>query len=295
MTNNKDEFNILLNSEHNILFMSATPRIYELENEIEADTESEIEIDTDYIFGEIIYKMSFNEAIENKYITDYQIWLPSISEDNTELNNELSIYEIDNTIKAKITFLFSCILNNGSRKCIIYCKNINEISNMIEAINKLNEFYCIDIDIQQITSGTLAKNRTIILNNFATNTNIQLLFSVRILDECIDIPSCDSIYITYPTKNKIRTIQRLSRCIRIDLNNKFKIGNIFIWCDAYDKILDTLSGIKEYDTNFNTKIKINETNYYNKSTDEKIKLDIKLIENYVLGIKEFKQLVGMKN
>ena len=274
--NEDDYFYKILNSDNKILFMSATPRIYELENE-------------DYNDIEIVYNMTFTDAIKNNYITDYKIWLPSIHEDNTQLNQELSIYEIDENIKSKCNFLLSCLLNNGSMKCIIYCIDTNELNLMIYTINELNNFYYIDYDINQITSKTTFNNRTKILNDFEINNKLQLLFSIRILDECIDIPSCDSIYITYPSQSKIRTIQRLSRCIRIDKNNKFKIGNIFIWCNEYDKILETLSGIKEYDVFFKDKIYLNETNFYNKSNKIDFNKDKKLIEKYILGIKEFKQ------
>ena len=36
----------------------------------------------------------------------------------------------------------------------------------------------------------------------------------------------------------------MSRCIRINKSNPFKVGNIYIWCDEYDKIIETLSGIR---------------------------------------------------
>ena len=49
---------------------------------------------------------------------------------------------------------------------------------------------------------------------------IQLLFIIRLVDECIDVSSGYSIFITYPSQRKIRTIQRLCRCIRIDKLNK---------------------------------------------------------------------------
>jgi hypothetical protein len=114
------------------------------------------------------------------------------------------------------------------------------------------------------------------------------MFSVRILDECIDIPACDSIYITYPSNSKIRTIQRLSRCIRIDKNNKFKKGNIFIWCDEYSEILETLGGIKEYDIYFKNKIKVNENRFYKQELKDDFMKDKQLITNYIMGIKEFK-------
>ena len=66
VTNENDNFYKLLNSENKILFVSATPRVYELEDE-------DYELD---LFGPIIYCMSFTDAIEKKYITDYKIWLP---------------------------------------------------------------------------------------------------------------------------------------------------------------------------------------------------------------------------
>jgi superfamily II DNA or RNA helicase len=281
VTNEEDDFYKILNSDHLIMFMSATPRVYELED---------VTDDTDHIFGDTFYNMTFTEAIEKKFITDYKIWLPALHEDNTKLNKELSIYEIDDTIKAKCKFFFSCMLNNGSKKCIIYCQDTKEINIMSHAMNKLNDYFCVDYTISQITASNTEKQRTKILNDFATNSNIQLLFSVRILDECVDIPTCDSIFITYPTKAKIRTIQRLCRCIRTNKLNKFKIGNIYIWCEEYDKILETLSGIKEYDIFFKDKIKINSIDFHDGKKKKGVELDNKLLQKYIVGIKEFRQI-----
>ena len=274
-----DNFNKILYSEHRILFMSATPRVYDLENE---------DIETDEIFGKVVYNMNFTEAIEKKYITDYRIWIPSLHENNDKLNKDLSIYDIDLVIKSKCNYLFSCLLNNGSKKCIIYCVDNIEINDMIEAMTKLNEYYVLDCEYQKITAENTEKQRIDILNKFTNSDKKQLLFSIRILDECIDIPSCDSIYITYPSESKIRTIQRISRCLRIDKNNVFKIGNIFIWCDQYDKILDIVSSIKEYDILFKNKIKINENNFYGDNDDKNIEIDKEFIKNYILEIQEYK-------
>ena len=273
-----DDFCCILNSPNKFLFMSATPRIYEFEN-----SDDDYEINT-------VYNMTFNVAIENKFITDYCIWLPSIHEDNSDLIDELSIYNIDDKIKAKCMFLFSCLINNGSSKCIIYCIDTEEIKLFIDAFKLLEEFFILDCELSKITAKTSYTKRIEILNNFTNNSKRQLLFSVRILDECIDIPSCDSIFITYPSKSKIRTIQRMCRAIRINKNNKFKIANIFIWCDEYSEILDTLSGIKEYDVLFKDKIKINQIGFTKDDLPDKstIEQDKQLISNYLVGIKEFK-------
>ena len=290
VSNIDDSFYKLLDSNNKILLMSATPRLYELENDNLEDNIINL--------GEIEYSMNFNRAIENKYICNYHIYLPSISENNSELIqdiiSEININSIDNELKAKCIFFFKCLVEKGSRKCIVYCENTEKLNSMIEMMNKLNEYYYLDIHIDKITSATKNKERNKILDNFATNnTKIQLLFSIRILDECIDIEKCDSIYITYETTCKIRTIQRICRSLRIDKNNKFKIGNIFLWCNNYANILETLSGIKENDILFKDKISILANNYNNNNNKEKkevVKNEIKLLENYIIGIKEFRIL-----
>jgi superfamily II DNA/RNA helicase len=235
--------------------------------------------------------MSFNYAIENKYITDYTVWLPSIHEDNSTLEAELDLHQIDSTIRAKSIYLFSCLLNTGSKKCIIYCRDINEIDEFMEVIKNLDEYFTLGCSMNKITSYTKQKERTEILNNFASKDNRQLLFSVRILDECIDIPSCDSVYLSYPTTSKIRTIQRMSRATRIDKTNPNKISNIFVWCaDEYVETLEILSGIKEYDIEFKDKIKVNEIGFTknNNNCSDSVTNDKEFVNNYLIGIKSFK-------
>jgi superfamily II DNA or RNA helicase len=282
-----DENNIfkLLMSDHKILFMSATPRIYDTEYNDEA-------FDMEWLFGDVVYQMTFTDAIANKYITDYKIWVPSIHENNEGLDKELSIYEIDNEIKNRCKFLYSCIANNGSRKCIVYCKDTEDMKTMMECMKTLNEFYIMDIEMNSISCEDSEKKRKDVLERFAYNNDkIQLLFNIRILNECIDIPACDSIYISYAPKNKITTIQRISRSTRTDENNPYKIANVYIWCEEYEEILETLSSIKEYDIMFKDKIKINAVDFYHSKEDKQIELvenDKVLLSNYTLGIKEFK-------
>jgi hypothetical protein len=283
---NNDIFKLLM-SDHKILFMSATPRIYDIEYDDET-------YDMDWLFGEIVHQITFTDAIANKYITDYKIWLPSIHENNEDLDTELSIYEIDNHLKNRCKFLHSCIANNGSRKCIIYCKDTQDMNNMMDCVTKLNGFYVMDIEINGICCEDSETKRKHKLESFANNNDkIQLLFNIKILNECIDIPVCDSIYISYAPKNKITTIQRMCRAMRTNENDPYKIANIYMWCNDYEQILHTLSSIKEYDIMFRNKIKINVVDFYH----TKEKKDIELVENdkilldsYTLSVKEFKQI-----
>jgi len=184
----------LLKSTHKILFMSATPRIYDLEYDEDENKDCEDYEETqsnssyyENFIGDIVYNMTFNEAITNKYITDYKLWLPSIHENNIELQKELSIYNINNEIKNRCIFLYSCILNNGSRKIIIYCKDTNDMNNLIDSFIKLNEFYNIDFEINSITCNDANNKRKEIINIFSDdNSKIQLLFNIKIFSKFIN-------------------------------------------------------------------------------------------------------------
>ena len=298
----------LLISKHRILYMSATPRIYDIEydDEVDMDTEDETvddtdvdtddetveTVDTEYLFGDVVYQMTFTDAIANKYITDYKIWLPSIHENNEELDKELSIYEIDNEIKNRCKFLYSCIANNGSRKSIVYCRDNEDMKAMMECMKTLNEFYIMDIEMNSISCEDNEKKRKRVLKSFSNGDDkIQLLFNIRILNECIDIPACDSVYISYPPKNKITTIQRISRATRIDKNNPYKVANVYIWCEEYDDMLETLSSIKEYDIMFKDNVKIGTVDFYNNKDEKELEIiekDKILLSNCIIGVKEFK-------
>ena len=159
----------LLMSDHKILFMSATPRIYDIEYDNE-------DFDMMWLFGDIIYNITMTEAIENKYICDYRLWLPAIHENNEDLDKELSIYEIETNMMNRCKFLYSCLCNNGSRKCIVYCRDTGDMKNMMACMQTLNEFYIMDIVISSISCEDSEKKRKECLKQFAASDKIHVLF-----------------------------------------------------------------------------------------------------------------------
>ena len=224
--------------------MSATPRIYELENKEDIPIEN--------ILGESLYNIDFKEAIKNKYITDYNIYFPIINENFQELVEDirLNIEFTEDELFKKCCYLYECIRQFGKIKCIIYFQNVKEINKFIAMFNNLNEYYTYSYYIDIITYKDSKKQRQNKLNKFKDSEKISLLCSVSILDECIDIPSCDTIYITYNCTSKIKNIQRVSRAMRITKNNIHKKARICAWLSS--PML--LSSIKEMDSDFEDKI-----------------------------------------
>ena len=64
---------------------------------------------------------------------------------------------------------------------------------------------------------------------------IKILCSIRILDESIDLPKCDSIFISNVNENSsdIKMVQRLGRAIRLDRDNPNKIAIVVSLGDIY--------------------------------------------------------------
>ena len=214
--NNEDNINKIIKSENKKLYMSATPRIYELEDNNDCNIED--------ILGKIVYKMDFNYAITNNYISNYELYLPIHDENNYKLLLEkIKINNYENLLIQKVLYYFESIKILGKLKTIIYFNSHEYIDIFIKCFNDINNYYNYRYYIDSIICSDTKPNRIKKLEEFNNSSEISILCSVSILDECIDIPSCNSIYITYNCVSKIRIVQRISRSLRKHNNKIAKI------------------------------------------------------------------------
>ena len=150
--------------------------------------------------------------------------------------------------------------------CIVYCSNIQQCKEFKEVFEEvLDEYHGLDCEIDIITQEVTQKKRNEILNRFEKNGLwiIHLICSVRILDEGIDLPTCDSEFIMNISENTswIRTIQRLMRFTK-DKNNLNKTNNMFVWCDLDDdNSIEVFSALRTMDKNFPNKFKLISKDY----------------------------------
>jgi len=112
-------------------------------------------------------------------------------------------------------------------------RNIEECKIFSQILKNICEkYHGIKLWTSSITSKTKPENRNKALTIFqnGSENSLYILNSVRILDEAIDIPKCDSEFIGYvgDTTSDIRTIQRLMRGSRLDIYNRNKINNLFV-------------------------------------------------------------------
>jgi superfamily II DNA or RNA helicase len=248
----------------------------------------------DEIIGsKLIYEYKFEQAIKDKYICDYQIYLPLIENnvDGEEIPEELK--SIDNDMCKKVLFFINGLLKTGSRRSIVYLQSKKEcvlFENVFKEV--IVNYHYRKYNIQNINCDVSYEERNKILDEFSKISNddkIKIITSINILNECIDIIKCDSVFITNMSEKSshIKTIQRIFRANRIDKSNPNKIAHCFIWSENVDEIMEPLGMLKSNDTGFINKIKIINGNYdknNNTKVNEKIvKANIDL--SYYINIK----------
>ena len=247
--NNKDD-NIykLINCDYNKIFLSATPI-------------------TNFMNITDIYKYEWSEAIKNKYICDFNIYIPDKNEDYqtfVELIKKSFSNNPDEKIIKKAYFMLKSMLFNGDKKCICYMTCIEFANNMCSVLEWISKLLNVEIDYWQVDCNTKKTIRENIINNFKKTSKIAIIVNVHILDEGINIPECDSVFITQPSNNMVNIIQRMCRANRI-LNNKTTC-NIYLWCQ--EKKTDTILNHIYNNTNGFIKEKVFIYNTLNKNINK---------------------------
>jgi len=242
ITNIEDPIHKILHLENTTyLFMSATPNKHIL--------------NYPNIFGSNQYILSWNDAITNKYICEYKFYYPNpiLINKKVDMYKSASIFtnlEINKTILMnKSYYLLECIKEFNTQKIIVFLKTISEANEFCKILNLLNSFFNFKLTINEINCNTCKSERNKILSRFKNkNDTINILCNVHILDEGIDIPECDAVYLTHPNHNPINFIQRISRCNRIKskLTDNKNVANIFIWAKDENKLANVDKLINEY-------------------------------------------------
>ena len=127
------DYGVVLNNKFptkNKLFMTAAPRIipYGIKKAAEQRELNLISMDDQSLFGNIIYELTFGDAIEKKLLADYKIVVTGIS--NNELNKKEFVKYKDKTIDiatfAKAVTLKKVLKKYKLNKAITFHSFVNQ-------------------------------------------------------------------------------------------------------------------------------------------------------------------------
>jgi superfamily II DNA or RNA helicase len=264
---NNDELIKIIRSFPNVLLVTATPPSCMEE-----------------LLGcKLSYQYSFKRAIDENHICDYRVYIPLLIKNEVTgvssvlIENPSELMDLDDDLSKKCLYLINGMLQTGSRKCIAYLSSQEEcdaFQNVFKEVIK--RYHYIPYWIGMITSLIGDKERQSVLSDFQKDNEdtINILCSIRILDEGIDIPNCDSIFVSNVAEkaSTIRMVQRICRANRKVCNHPNKIANCFLWTNDVNSILDTLTLLKENDIEFHTKIRVMNGDYEKQDTKERIEI-----------------------
>jgi superfamily II DNA or RNA helicase len=225
----------------------------------------------DLLDAEPIYNYGMSRGMNERFIVDYEVILPLLTRNDDTSPKSVaidfpSIFPKED-LTAQALFLTAGMLQTGSRRCIVYLKDHDECAAFQNRMRSVcEEYHGIRLWSATMQHTMTNKQRETCLQEFQKDSkghDFFIITCVRILDEAIDIPRCDSEFIVHVghSTSDIRTIQRLQRGGRLDPMNVMKKNHLFMWCDEWSKALNALAYIKEEDPMFHKKIKILSASY----------------------------------
>ena len=236
LTKKSNDMYKILHSKHQILFLSATPKYLDYKD----------------VFGNNMYSYKWQDAIKNNYINDFKIVLPDNNYINLQTDQFLNLFklsdqnnvsqELNNKYVKKIYFILRSILYNANKKCLIYLPTIEKAKMCKSIIEWMKRLFNVNINTSIIDHTTKKSDRKEQLDNFVKNDDIYIILNVHVLDEGVNIPECDSVYIMNPSNNIENIVQRMSRCNRKMVNKG--ISYIYLWYkeNKVKTIMDYING-----------------------------------------------------
>jgi superfamily II DNA or RNA helicase len=213
-----------------------------------------------------IVRVPFSEGIRKKYLTDYTIWLPFLTKKEGETSVAVDIPDTfqndDHTTITQAMYLATVMLKTGARRCIVYLKSQEDCERFMTLASKVfEEYHGITIWTNKIDATVTPAERTKRLRDFQSDMGsyqFYLLTSVRILDEAVDIPKCDSVFVTSVGEHSsdIRMTQRAMRGSTVDSSNPSKHNQIILWATGWEQCVNSLELIRAADPEFHKKIRV---------------------------------------
>ena len=205
-----------------------------------------------------VYKLPLADAIRMGLVCNYQVVLP---ERNTSVSDEVqSIYDKTNVFRRdlveKAMFLANGMLQKGSKRCVVYLSRREDMEEFEKVFHIVAKNLGVTSWIGSVDCKTKPKKRKELLMQFEKGSfddyRFHLMLSVQVLDEAIDLPTCDSTFVTSNATNcnDIRLIQRLMRGGRLDPLNDNKDNYMYLWAEDESMHASVLANFKEFDPGF---------------------------------------------
>jgi superfamily II DNA or RNA helicase len=223
------------------LYMTATPKIYS-ENVKNKTEEHGIEIasmDDEYKFGPVFYQLLFSQAINQKLLSDYHVYISVVNHTTYKEYAEkgrfvrFDDFETDARTLATQIYTAKTIKKLGLRKIITFHNSVKAANDFIKSFKNalilLPAHEQPNLQFCDVITGDLPQaERNKILHKFAATEKqgVSILANVKCLSEGVDVPAIDGIVFVDAKGSEIDIVQSVGRVMRTAENKR--IGTILI-------------------------------------------------------------------
>lgn len=262
------------------LFLTATPRQFRASTLIEADRRG-IELasmDNEDLYGPVIYRLSFGEAIRMGLLADYRVAVCVVDDQaRLEQTRRRALVTIgdghtqDAEALAAQVLVARAIRNFDLRRTLSFHGRVARAAEFAERLPAVAAWMNPDdaptgpLSGAHINGEMAALRREAILRNFAELPANEhgLVSNVRCLAEGVDVPAIDSVAIIDPKRARNEIVQSVGRALRSD-GNPDKIATIIVPAfvpegqsltdalrgSAFEPVWEVLAALREYDERF---------------------------------------------
>jgi superfamily II DNA or RNA helicase len=163
------------------------------------------------IHEDSMYTMTITDAEKAGIIVPQRFVIPAFE------NMEIDVNAVGCEVQAEFIATATMRLDNGPRRHILYSATVSDAKFMATLTVKEFERSGMHAEARVLTGKTAAKERHSILKwvGEGSRKEIRIISSVHVLDEGIDIPPIDCVFISSIGSSDCRYVQRVCRSVRL--------------------------------------------------------------------------------
>ena len=250
-------------------------------------------------FQKEVFKYTLEDAIRDEFLTPYNYHVIPVTLDEIEskelqdINKKIAIAirnddeEMRNKLSGQKTRLLASVkdkliqlenLIKGKKRdyALAYCgaaqeDDLNDDGEKIRIINKVTSIFTKNNwQVGRITADETMKERQIAIDDLEHKIK-NVIVSIKVLDEGIDIPCCQTAYILSSSKDDKQFIQRRGRVLRMHKASDKKLADIYDFAILDGTSSDAIQSLKNdefYRINEFAKSALNKNEIFEKYKEE---------------------------
>ncbi len=207
------------------IFMTATERIFR------KNSDQFVSMDSQNIYGDLIYELSFKDAINSKppIISDYKIItfgisnpeIEAITKDNKYLEVKKNLNDISARELATAIALRKAIKKLKIKNAVSFHRSIKRAENFRKQQDLISKIYPTygELKTYNVRGNMPSSERALEMSSFEEEKG--LMTNARCLTEGIDLPAIDCVCFTDPKRSKVDIVQAAGRALRLSKGKKF--------------------------------------------------------------------------